>query len=285
MSSQSWEPYLSLEVNSLNRENGDIEDFRYLLSHQFTFNQSPVKTYFLRLENILIPKSFYDIDATNNTFIVLEEDGLGGYDTITITIAPGNYTITELLTQLESDLDTDTVNANAYTLSYDDINNKISFEYTGASSADVIVDTIANGSTLNRLLGFGRVTTGSQTIAGTTATDTQQTFLTTVAQDPPYGVDLDTKSYVVIETDLSSNNYYSKDNQKHVGVIVPMNVDRNEKQYFANDGGHMTKINSKAPLSAITFKLKDEYGVAIDLNGVNYSFELNIYVMTELWKS
>lgn len=278
------EPYISIEVNSKERDHGNQEDFYYLLSNQIKFNQSNKKSYFLRLENVMIPKTFYDIDSTNNVFQVLEEDGLAGYDTITITIAEGNYTITELLTQLESDLDTDTMNANAYTLAYDDINNLISFSYTGATSADVIVDTIANGSTLNSLLGFGKESSGSQTIGGSTATDTTQTFLTTVAQDAPYVVDLDTKSYIIIETDITSNNFYDKNVQKHIGAIVPMTVDRNEKQYYGNHNGHMTKLNSKAPLSKISFKLTDENTNTIDLNGVDWSCEVNIYQMTELHK-
>ena len=278
------EPFISIQVNSKDRDNGNIEDFYILLSHQIKFNQSGKKSYFLRLENVMIPKTFYDIDSTNNVFQVLEEDGVGGYDTITITIPEGNYTITELLTQLESDLDTDTMNANAYTLAYDDINNLISFEYTGATSADVIVDTIANGSTLNALLGFGKDTTTLQTINGVALTDTTQTFLTTVSQDAPYVVDLDTKSYIEIITDITSNNFYDKDIQKHIGVVVPINVDRNEKQYYANHEGHMTKLNSKSPLSKISLKLIDEYDNTIDLNGVDWSLEVNIYQFTELHK-
>jgi len=281
---QLFEPYVSIEINSKDRDNGDIESFKYLISNQITFNQSNKKSYFMRLENVLIPKTFYDIDSTNNTFQVLEEDGIGGYDTITIVIPEGNYTITELLTQLESDLDTDTMNTNAYTLAYDDINNLVSFEYAGATSADVIIDTIANGSTLNELLGFSKETSTLQTINGLSTTDATQTFVTATAQYATYAVDLDTKSYVIVETDITSNNFYDKNTQKHVGVIVPMNVDRNEKQHMINDGGHMTKMNSKSPLSSISFKLVDEYNNQIDLNGVNWSCEFNIYAMTEIHK-
>jgi hypothetical protein len=180
----TYEPYITLEVNSKDRTKGDINDFGYHLSHQIKFNQGRSKSYFMRIENILIPKTFYDIDSTNNVFRVLEDDGVGGDDLVTATIPEGNYTITELLTELEGQLDTNTANTNAYTLSYDDITNLISFEYSGATSADVTIDTIANGSTLNDVLGFGKNTTTSQTIEGTANTDTTQVFVSGVAQNP-----------------------------------------------------------------------------------------------------
>lgn len=284
MSNSFLEPYITIEVNSSQRTQGSIEDFIYNVVHQIKYNQSGKKSYFMRIENVMIPKTFYDIDSTNNTFQVLEEDGLGGYDTITITIPEGNYTITELLTQLEGDLDTNTLNTNAYTLSYDDITNLISIEYSGATSTDVIIDTIANGSTLNDLLGFGKDTTERQSINGTVLTDTQLTLTSGNPQSPSYVVDLDTKSYVLIELDLTSDNYYDKENQKHIGAMVPFSVDRNEKQYFSNHNGNFLKLNSKAPFSVFKIRLLDEFGNLVDLNGVNWSMELNIYQMTEIWK-
>lgn len=280
----TFEPYITLEVNSKERTQGDIENFILHLDHQIKFNQSPAKSYFMRVENIMLPKTFYDVDSTNNVFRVLEEDGLGGYDLVSVTIPAGNYTITELLTELETELDTNTINGNAYTLTYDDITNKISFEYAGATSADVIVDTIANGSTLNDLLGFGKTTTTQQTIDGNTNTDTTQTFIPSTPQSPPYVVDLDTKSYIILEADITSNSYYDNSIQKHIGVHIPINVDRNNKQYFANHDGSMLKLNNKSVLSSLRFRLVDEYDNEVDINGVNYSFEVNIYQFTELHK-
>ena len=280
----TYEPFITLEVNSKDRTSGDIENFAYHLSHQIKYNQGRSKSYFMRIENVMIPKTFYDIDSTNNTFRVLEDDGLGGDDLVTATIPEGNYTITELLVELEGQLDTNTANTNAYTLSYDDITNLISFEYSGATSTDVVVDTIANGSTLNDVLGFGKETTSSQTINGTANTDSQQTFVSGTAQNPPYVVDLDTKSYVVVEVDITSDNYYDNNQQKHIGIHVPINVDRNDKQYFANHDGAMMRLNTKSPLANIRFRLLDEYNNQIDLNGVNWSCELNIYQLSEIHK-
>lgn len=280
----SFEPYITIEVNSKNRTRGDVENFHLQLDHQIKFNQSSTKSYFMRIENVLLPKTFYDIDTTNNVFRVLEDNGIGGYDTITITIPPGNYTITELLSQLEGDLDVNTLNANAYTLLYDDITNLVSIEYVGATSAEVLVDTISNGSTLNDPLGFGKETSTQQTIEGDANTDTQLSLASGIPQNAPYVVDLDTKSYAVLEVDITSDNYYDENIQKHIGVHIPINVGRNEKEYFSNHEGSLLRLNSKAPLSSINFRLLDENDNQLDLNGVNWSCEINIYAYTELHK-
>jgi hypothetical protein len=265
-----------IEVNSKSRDTGTIEDMLIRLSHQIKFSQSPSKSYWMRMENTLIPKTFYDINSSNNVFIVLEEDGAAGYDTLSVTIEPGNYTITELLTQLEADLDANTNNGNSYTLLYDDILNKVSFEYVdnggGTPSADVIIDTIANGSTLNDPLGWGR----------TDLVDATTTFLTTISQNAPYGVDLDTVSYIMVDTDITSNNYYDKNQQKHIGALIPFNVDRNDKQYHENDGGHLTLMNSKGPISSIRLRLhKEDTRDLVDLNGINWSTTIAIYELTD----
>lgn len=285
----NYEDYVSIEINSADRDKGDIENFTYFLDHQIKFNKSPAKSYFTRLEDILLPKTFYDIDSTNNVFIVLEEDGTATatYNTLSVTIPEGSYTITELLTQLESDLDTNTTNSNAYTLSYDDITNKVTFEFTaggGTPSSDVIIDTIANGSTLNDPLGFSIVVLSGQTINEDSTTDVAITFVSGTPQEAPYRVDLDTKSYIRIETNITSDSFFTKNNQTHLGALVPINVDRNEKQYYSNHDGRMSRMNNKGAFNLLTFRLLDENNNQLDMNGANYSFNFNIYQMTEIHK-
>ena len=223
----------------------------------------------MRLEGTLMPKTFYDIDSTNNFFRVI--DSVSNNDA---TIPPGNYTITELLTELESQLDTNTNDGSAFTLTYDDITNKVTILFVSAGSNTI--ETIANGSTLNALLGFGNTSSGE--------TDIQIVLATTVDFEATYTVDLDTKSYIFIETNITSANYYDKDIQKHVGAIVPINVDRNEKQYHENTDGHLTKLNNKGPISKVEFCLKDEHGNTIALNGAGWSTTMTIYELTELHK-
>ncbi len=272
-----FKEHVSIEIASKRRTLGTIEDFTTRLSHQIKFSQKPSKSYWMRLENTLIPKTYYDINATNNVFQVVES----GATTIIVTIAPGNYTITELLTELESGLDAGsdaTGDTNTYVLTYDDITNKVGITFTAGVSSTV--DTIANGSTLNELLGFGKADT-----INITGGDSTLVLVSTVESTAPNCVDLLSVDMIMIETSITSENYYNELGQVHIGVRVPMLVDRNEVQYYANDTGHLSKMNSKSPLSQISFILKDQDGNTIDLCEVDWSCEVVIYELTEKHKS
>lgn len=275
-------PHISLEINSRNRTKGTIENFETYLSHQIKFSQKPSRSYFIRIENIQIPHSFYQVNSNNNVFQVIETDGVTPH-TLTITIDAGNYTITELLSELEAALDaasSSSGDSNTYTLSYDSITNKVTIRYDGGTSTSVTIDTIANGSTLNELLGFGKSDT--TTITGQDTTTVLSDGVDSVGTNC---VDLHYTSYIVLETTITSNNYYDENGQIHVGVRVPITTDRNTIQYFGNHEGHLTLQNNKGPLWSIGFHLKDEYGNTIDLNSCDWSCEFNIYEMKELEKS
>lgn len=277
-----FKPHVSIQINSRKRTTGTIENFTTRLSHQIKFSQKASKSYWLRVENILLPKSYYDIDGNFNVLQVVENGGGGPY-TLTITVPVGNYTILELLTELETLLDAASLasgDSNTYTLSYSEITNKVTFRFDGGSSTEIVVSTIATASTINPLLGIGKADT--TTITG----DDNNTYLYDgVDLGATNCVDLHVNSYITIETDISSENYYDEDGQIHIGVRVPMTVDRSEVQHFENHEGHMTKINSRSPLSIIGFKLKDEYNNVKDLCKVDYTCDLAIYELTELHKN
>ena len=266
-------PHIAYEINSKNRTRGTIEDFDIEI-HQATFSQNPNKQYYARLEDVLLPHSFYNINTSNNTLLVQEENGVGGFDTaLDITVAPGNYTITELMTEIESQLDAETARSNAYTLTYNDINNKLLVSFTGATSVSVRVDSVANGSTLNDILGF--VTADDTT--------TQTLILESNATENTYPVDLDIESFINILTNLNLDNYYRGEDKINVICRVPMNVDRFQVQYFENTNGVRHKISSKAPVKHIRFRLEDESqnnantSPSFSMNDTNYSFKLVIY--------
>ena len=266
-------PHISYEVNSKNRTRGCIEDFDIEI-HQAIFSQNPNKQYYARLEDVLLPHSFYNINISNNTLFVQEENGAGGFDAaLDITVAPGNYTITELITEIESQLDSETARSNAYTITYNDITNKLLVSFTGATSASIRVDTVASGSTLNNMLGF----------VNADDTTTQTLILESNATENTYPVDLDIESYVNILTNLNLDNYYRGEDKINVICRVPMNVDRFQVQYFENTSGVRHKISSKAPVKHLRFRLEDESlnnansTVPFSMNDTNYSFKLVIY--------
>ena len=272
-----FKPHVSIEVNSRRRTRGSIERSVFSLSHQIKFSQSPAKSYWVRMENVQMPFSFYQVADPFNVFRATETDA-GGINPLTIvcTITAGNYTITELLTELESCLDTNTNYANSYTLSYDDVTNKVTFRYDGGTSLNVTIETIASGSTLNQLIGLGKADTDF-----ITGGDSTLVLLDGVDSVAPNCVDLHRCSYIDIETSVTSANHYTEDTQKHIGVRVPILVDRNEVQFFSNHDGHMSQINSKAAMANIEFTLIDEYGNLKDLCEADWSGDLCFYELTE----
>ena len=268
-----FKPHASYLVNSKDRTMGSIENFCIEL-HQLTYNQDPDKQYFVRLEDIEFPLSFYNINDSNNTLRVQEDDGAASYDAaLVITVSNGNYTISELITELETQLDAGTGRSNAYTISYNSISNKILFSFTGATSNNVRIDSVANGSTLNEILGFTAYNDTTSQVVIADGNTTENT----------YSVDLDIESYINIYSNLHIDNSYVKDEKRNLLCRVPMSVDRFTKQFFANHEGQLMRLSSKQPVKCVEFLLESETGAsantnpAFSMNDTNYSFRMVIY--------
>ena len=271
--------HVSIHLDTKFRQRGSIEEATWYLDSAVKFSNDPRKSYRVRLENTLMPKSQYEINSSNNTFILLEDDG-GSGDEITITIDEGNYTINELIALLESELDTATLNTNDYVIEYDDTTNKITFYFTGTSS-QITIYSIANGSTLNEVLGIGKADTDF-----ITGQDNSPVVLAGAgnALVASYAVDLSTIDYVIIETNITSDNHYDHQVQKNIGVEIPMNVDRNTIKSFENHMGFKSKITNLHSLQKIELRLLDKNGNVVDNNGVDYSTNVVIYELVETWK-
>ena len=279
--SGNYKTHSCLEINSRRRTGGGIEDMRIQLSHQITFSQKPSKSYWLRLENIQMPFSFYQVDATVNSFQWIDTGGVGA--TLSVSVPVGNYTITELLVELEVLADAESLasgNADTFTFTYDDKTNKVSFQYDVGASTAITIDTIANGSTINSMLGLGKADT--DTITGG---DVILALTDGVASVAPNCVDLHRCSYVDIETDISCSTHYDEDQQRHLGVRVPMLVDRNDVQYFGNHDGATARLHRQAPISNISFLVRSEMKTQKDLCEVDWSADLCIYELTEPHKA
>lgn len=267
--------HIAILLNSRDRQKGTIEEPTWYLDSAIHFSNDPRKSYRMRFEDIQMPKSYYELNSNYNTFVVIEQGG----GTLTITLDQGNYTINELIAELESELDANTTNSNDYTITYDPIQNTISIFFTGTST-QITIDTIANGSTMNQVLGLGSPDT--QYITG----NDNQIVIPAGAGNVFEGsaIDLNTISYVLIESSITSNNYYDHETQRNIGVQVPMNNDRNSVRLYENHEGHKTKMANLHSLRTISLRLLDEEDRVIDLNGVNWSCKICIYELTETWK-
>lgn len=254
---------------------GTSSNFRIILDSPILLNQaSHVKQYFMRFENINIPLTFYNIDSNFNTFKVIETDGVTPH-TITIVIDEGNYTISELIAELETQLDANTQDANNYTLTYDITTNKITFKYDAGTSTSVTVDTIDNGSTLNYALGFGIPNTDL-----VTDLDNNQVFVDGVGQDTLFVVNVDIKSHIHLETGITTKNYHRGGRKANIGVKINMDVDRNQNKIFQNHDGALIRMNNSHTINHLEIRLVDDFGNIINLNGSDWTFDFNVYELT-----
>ena len=231
-------------------------DFIYRMVFPVNFyNRGKDKQYFVRIENVNLPISFYAINSTNNVLNFTDStDGL-----LTVTITPGNYTIDELLAELQTVMNAAATTA-TFTLTYDEITQKTTFAWTGGTTI-----TFEDTSTLFPLLGL-REDLESAKSTPFTATDVSYT---------------NTTRYVKLFVDnINSNNVYDNDNVQKVAVKLPINEVRNEFQFYDNHRGYKIQLPSMPSINEMRIKLTDPDNNVIDLNGVDWSFDVVFYEWT-----
>jgi len=232
-------------------------NFLYQLTQSIKFiKKSEKKQYYCRIENIRIPISFYNINSTNNSLSFLD-----GVTQETATIAEGNYTVDELIAELQVQMNLQ-VTGTPYTLTYDDITQKINIANSGAN-----VLTIQNTTNLNVIIGFD----GAQTVAASGNTNGNNIAYTNTIRHLKLQI-----------SNIVSNNLYSNDENlvtqvQPIGVIIPITEIRNEFQYYSNHQGPMIKLSNIMSVNEINVKLLDPNNNIVSLNGVPFGFEIVFY--------
>ena len=244
------------EATSLSRTN-----FRYQLTQPVNFyKRGKEYEYFCRMENIRIPISFYNINSNYNTF------GWTGSTTgvVTFDVTQGNYTIDELITEIQVQMNL--LDANTYTLTYDEITQKVNIASTGTEN-------------IGTLVGDGWKTLGfdlTETITGASNVDGVNVAYTNTARHLRLHVD-----------NVSSNNVYSNDvnaidgikqtNLQRVSLVIPITQTRNEFQFYDNHHGYMIKLPNMANIGDLNVRLTDADNNALDLHEVPWGFNVVVY--------
>lgn len=260
-----------ISVDSRGRNEGvsaSHTDFVYQLTQPINFyKRSDNKQYFIRCENVKIPVSFYNINSNYNVFnFTLATSGA-----VAITIDSGNYTIDELIAELETQMNVgyNTATSTAlspFTISYNEITQKVSI--ASASGAENVTVISGNGW---RLIGFEL----TQTITNNT---------TEIATNVAY---TSTSSVLKLQiSNIVSNNVYSNSivegsfkqtNLQNVSVSIPVKEIRNEFIFIDNHMGPMIKLPNISNIKNINVRLLDVYNNVVSLNGLFFSFDLVIY--------
>ena len=243
-------------------------NFLFQLTQPIKFpKRSKNKQYFARIENIRIPITFYNINSTNNVF-TFDDDGTD----YVVTIPPGNYTIDELITDLQVAMNA-TASSTTYTITYDEQQQTINIGSDGGGGVTTITndDGSGNENTLYLLLGFDI----GQTIADGGDSNGNQVAYTNTARHLRLVID-----------NMNSNNCYvnsgavgeSKTTQvQKVGVIIPITETRNEFQFYKNDRGYMIKLPNIPTITELRVKLLDAANNIVDLNNVPWGFDCVFY--------
>jgi len=245
----------SLRVFDLVINSEDRLNYTTTTSTNFRVNlQNPINQRIIGygLKSAVIPKTNYNIPSIRNTFTFF--DGVANY---TVTVPAGNYTITELLAEIQTLLNA--LGPNTFTLTYSTISGKVTWSTTGpAMIINPTLDT-SQGSVLYKL-GFvpGQSYTGVSITAPNVADISGiKTLFIKIKQLSQY-IRNTTNSMLNFKVDLAGQFgdiiFYADENKYH--------------QYFNIAQDHLTNQGM------FDITLVDEYAVPVDLNGRDWSFVL-----------
>lgn len=213
--------------------------------------------YFTRIENVRIPISFYNI---NSNYSVFNWTG-STTGAVSFTITYGNYTIDELIAEVQTQMNA--LDANTYSLNYDEIRQRVSITSDGVENITAIS---GNGW---QTIGFDL----NQTITGATTVEGNNVAFTNTA-----------KHLKILIYNINSNNVYSNrqegdkiTNLQRVALNVPIIEVRNEYQFYENNDGYMIKLPNISTIKDLRIKLLDARGNVLDLNGVPWGCDVVFY--------
>ena len=245
--------------NAGRNENTSISptDFIYQMTQPITFhNRSKFKQYFARIENIRIPISFYNINSFFDRFD-WESNSIAATG---FTITHGNYTIDELIAEVQVQMNADSVDANVYTITYDEITQKVNIASDGTTGD---FDTLTGDGW--QALGFNL----TESITGASNTDGTDIAYTNT-----------TRHLRLLVDNMNSNNVYSNDdvtkqtNVQKIAVTIPITETRNEFQFFQNHDGYQIKMPNTPTINEFRVKLVDANNNTVDLQNVPFGFDI-----------
>lgn len=208
---------------------------------------------YLRVLDVVIPYSFYQINSSNNFLVVQNAQGNNSY----ITIPQGNYNVYQLITELKTQFQNNYLDMNVH---YNEITNKLIFtlKHLGGPYAEF---RFMNTSTCLKILGFDN-TNPSSVLQVLTSTNT---------------INLQPTNYIMIHTNLYTSyiNKSQSSNLQNMFISIPINTPPNSLIVFQPSSN--SAINTYDNLfNTIFFQLTDEYGNKIDLNGQDWSITLEL---------
>ena len=276
--------YKKIYVNSKYRtsDSKSPSNFQIELRENFEIPDGTIA----QIHEVAIPNTWYTISSNNNNLYwrhqVLPPATPQGITYTRIVIPEGNYTAPELATEIATQLNAvfDVVGAsrtNTYSGTYNNLTNKItiSSNYTEVifiplTDADVpdFVGSFSNSVDLNNLNSINEVLSFTQTV-GDSFTSTNP-WITGFIILLPY------HDLYISCPELSNNNFHSPSSFTNAIVKkVPVNAPFAgivADSYGITDYDYINV--SRRSIRRLTFRITDESGNFINLNGANASFSI-----------
>ena len=261
-----------VDSDGRNNNSRSPTDFQFQMTQPITFyKRSKNKQYFVRVENVRIPVSFYNINSDFDTF-AWDSNSIAATG---FTITHGNYTIDELIAEIQVQMNADSVDANTYTITYDEITQKVNIANDNGGTGTI--DTLTGDGW--QTIGF--VDGGSESIANNANLDGTNVAYTNTAQHLKILVD-GVNSGNVYANELTTTNGIKNTNIQRVGLNIPVIETRNEFIFFLNHNGYKMKMPNIPTLNNFNVLLMDARNNVIDLNGVPWSFDLVFYELNTI---
>jgi len=234
--SESFQIYL----NSTNADNINNNIYNFILPNLEIADGNYI---YLSVQYASIPYSFYNINTINNVLIYTLN--LVNY---TVTITPGNYNITQLVTFLKS-------NMSGFTISYNSITNKMTFSHSTYNF------TFLSTSTCQEILGF-------KTNTNYTSTTLSLISLNCVSLIP-------IKCINIVSNLLTYNINKSNPNNQSILCCMPITTQPNSIIEYKNNNNFRSNLFINQ-ISNITIKLTDQNNNILNLNGLDFFLTIQL---------
>lgn len=206
----------------------------------------------LKIVSVNIPFSFYYF---NGNFVIREEN----LTNMTISFQ-GNYTIDEICSQIQTQLNAQQTSGAVYTCSYSSVTGKIAI----GANINTFKQVISQTNNIASKLGF---TIGQQTgffLVSANASKVSPQFV--VLQS----------SELVQEVAVDSRSYYRNSSNNNIIMTVPMtNLFWQYNYYNAPQAAEYLTANG-GDLTQISFNIIDDYGESIDFNGIPFTVKIGL---------
>ena len=245
-----------LIINSDDRVSGSASQFRIMLNAEYR----KIKT--MRMISCIIPNTLYVFNNNpvkpNNTFTLKET----AQPDATVTITPGTYNITQLLTELGTQLSAVSPTGSVYTATFNSVTQKLTISST-ITTFQLYFSYSQSQSSPYIQLGYN-VNVNYPSVAA-------------LSNISPNSINLTGSPYLIVKIGNVQDSVYTTFNISG-NYYIPLNAEYGFVNYYQPSTNEETVSiidDNNNTISYLDIGLVDENGLFVDLNGAEWSFAIS----------